>query len=157
LIGLLLALTALSTVALQPTASGDEQSGKETPAALQIGTFQRTELLVVDYGSAACAQAMQKTKADRDAAVAAGDKKRAAEIEERGGAMQDVAHKQLAGEATFKNVYEHLKGALPDVARQAGVQVIVEQPWFADPAVKTVDVTELLIKQLPAAKGKEDK
>jgi hypothetical protein len=49
---------------------------------------------------------------------------------------------------------EHLKDALPTIAQQAGVVLIVEQPLYRDPSVQEVDVTPWLVKKFESARKK---
>jgi len=90
---------------------------------------------------------------ERDAALAAGDQARAAEIEDRGEALQDLAHRQLAGRANLENVLKPLNHDLPRIAREVNVSKIVEEPESPMPDVRYIDVTPALVKLLPPAKA----
>lgn len=125
----------------------------ETPkgAMTRVGTFQRKDVLVSFYGSAIWAQELQTLRKEQEQAKSQNDSKKVAEIESRGSALQETAHRQLAGEATLTNVLAHLESTLATVAKEARVQIIVEQPIFRDNSIELVDVTPLLVKQFPSA------
>jgi len=132
----------------QPKSHASEES------AFRIGTFRRTELLVAYYGSTVHDKAIKKLKENHDRAQSAGDLDKVKELEAQGGASQELAHRQLAGEAPLTNVLEQLKDALPAIAKEASVVVIVEQPLYRDPSVREVDVTPWLVKKFEPARKK---
>lgn len=142
--GVIGALAALSIASVAVTFAGEKPSAK-----VRVGTFKRTELLVAFYRSAAWDKELRNMMAERDAAKARGDMEKVKEIEAKGRKSQEHAHKQLAGQASLDNILAHLKDALPAVAKEAGVEVIVEKPLFATERAQLVDVTALLVKQLP--------
>ena len=125
------------------------------PAAtkLRAGTFRRTEILVAYYRSAFWHKALTDKRAERDKAKANGDKPKAEQLEAWGAAAQHRAHRQLTGEVSLaaNGLLDHLKKALPAVAAQAKIHLIVEQPLFNDDAVETIDVTDLIVKHFPPA------
>ena len=88
--------------------------------------------------------------AERDKARAAGDQKRVDELSKWGQDQQELAHKQLAGEAPIDNILEMMKPMLATVAAQARVATIVPEVPGTDKTAATVDVTELLLDQLQA-------
>ncbi len=72
---------------------------------------------------------------------------------EWGGSAQELAVKQLAGEASIANILETLRPAFPEVAAKAHVVVIVTGLAYTDGAVERVDVTDLLLDQLKATQA----
>ena len=121
----------------------------------RVGTFRRTDLLVAYYGSQTHDKLLRRWKADYKRAEKAGDKKTMARIEAEGSRLQDVAHRQLAGKASLTNIFAHLSGALPEVARQAEVYAIAEEGRRLSENAEMVDVTEWLVKQFtPARRGR---
>ncbi|MGD0298825.1 MAG: hypothetical protein ABSE86_17100 [Bryobacteraceae bacterium] len=64
---------------------------------------------------------MKLKHAESEAAKKANDTKTAAELKAWGGESQELAHRQLAGEALFSNILEVLTPALPEIARKAQV------------------------------------
>lgn len=122
---------------------------------LRVGTFDRTALLIAYYKSAANESHLASMQKSRDEAKAAGNQELAKKIDEEGGALQELAHKQLVGQAELTNIYEHLKPALRGIGEKANVAVIVEKPWFNDESVELVDITSELVGQLkPAEKSR---
>ena len=119
------------------------------PKCLHVGVFNRTDLLVAFYKSAAWDQYLQDLTKQRDEARAQGDEKRVKEIEEQGAKSQEHAHLQLAGKAPLDNIFEHISDKLPAVSRETGVSVIVEMPLYNTADVELVNVTEFLVKLLP--------
>jgi hypothetical protein len=134
--------------ATEPNGVATRQSGT------RIGTFQRRELLIAYYGSTIHDRIMKKLKGEWDQAQLAGDMEKVKKLEAEGGASQEYAHKQLAGEAPLNNVIEHLKDAFPKIAADSGVALIIEQPLYRDPSVKEIDVTPMLVKQFEPARKK---
>ena len=114
---------------------------------VRIGTFQRAKLLVAFYQSDRWDKHLREMMIQRDAAKAAGDEEKVKKIESEGVASQEVAHKQLAGEANLDNIFVHLQPVLSEIAKKANVQLIVEKPLFNDSTVEVVDVTDLLTEQ----------
>lgn len=146
----------LGAVALSLCAAGGDQEAAPATAgvraaqenALKIGTFQRREVLIAYYGSARHENWVDELQRQRDEAVAKGDKARAQQIEAQGAESQEVAHQQLAGNAMLNNVLEAVKPALPQIAERAGVQLIIEAPWYANERVQTIDVTPYIVEVL---------
>lgn len=139
LVATLLLLAALGT----PAVAG--------APALRVGTFRRTEVLVAYYRSAAWNKMLADKRAERDKAEAAADHDTARKLEAWGRLAQERAHRQLTGQAplTDNGLLDQLAKALPQVAAQAKVHLIVERPLYHDDAVQTVDVTDLLTRHLP--------
>lgn len=125
----------------------------ETPkgARARVGTFQRKEVLVSFYGSAIWVRELESLRTELEEAKSQNDSKKVVDIELRGNTLQELAHRQLAGEAALTNILAHLESTLPTVAKEARVQIIVEQPIFRDNSIELVDVTPLLVKQFPPA------
>jgi hypothetical protein len=67
-----------------------------------------------------------------------------------GGAQQEIAHRQLAGEASITNILDALQPAWPEIARKAQVQMIVPELTFAHKTIETVDVTGIILDWLKA-------
>jgi Skp family chaperone for outer membrane proteins len=88
---------------------------------------------------------------ERDAAKAAGDQDRVKQVETRGKALQAEAHAQVFGAGPYDGLKEHLNPVLPDVAKQANVQVIVLGVLYSDAGAEVVDVTESILKELHAS------
>ena len=74
----------------------------------------------------------------------------------RAKASQEVAHRQLAGEAPLTNIVMVLKEKLPEMAKQAGVHAIAEQGKFDAEGCETKDVTKALTGFFTQAPGWEE-
>lgn len=137
---------------IEPHDGATVAAGKK--ATMRVGTFARSVLLEAYYCSAHFELVMIKRRAEQAQAQKDGDEAKAKEVEERIAALQETAHKQLTGEAPITNVLECLADALPVIARETGVQVIVEKPLFCDGSVELVDITKQMVKALgPTSKG----
>jgi hypothetical protein len=106
---------------------------------------------------------MSEQKAEYEKAKAVGDKKRGEEMEARSAsgiwpdtgwpqnpAQGEMIHKQAFSTWPVDNILERIKGKLPEVARQADVDVIISK-WdltYQRPEIELVDVTPLLVKLL---------
>jgi hypothetical protein len=85
--------------------------------------------------------------AERDQAKAAGDSEKLKATEEQGKAHQVKFHHQGFGTAPVDDILAKVPDALPAVAREAGVPLIVSK-WRLDycaPDVEQLDVTDLLV------------
>ncbi len=127
--------------------AGGAQPEPKAGAARRAGTFDSRAVAVAYYRSEAFRREIQGLKAEFEKAKAAGDEKRMKELDARGSASQDLAHKQSFGTWPIDNVLAAVKGRLPDVARDAAVGLLVSK-WsvaYLDPAADTVDVTDSLV------------
>jgi hypothetical protein len=107
---------------------------------IRAGVFDQQSVVVAFYRSPQWAEIIKAKTAELD-------KK---DAEAWGSTHQELAHRQLAGDAPIANILEALTPAFPDIARRAGVNLIAPDLVFADPAVRTVDVTDLLLAYLKA-------
>ncbi len=113
----------------------------------RVGTFDKPSVVVAYYHSPQWAETLRLKHAELAAAQKANDTKKVGELNAWGGAQQELAGRQLAGEAPIDNIMEALAPALPEITRKAGVSSIVADP---PPAVETVDVTALILDWLKA-------
>jgi hypothetical protein len=116
--------------------------------AKRVGTFRRTDLLVAYYKSDTHRQVLAELDAKRKQAIASGDENRAADLQRKGQAMQELAHRQLAGDAPLTGILRRIKPIVDATAEEAGVDVIVEKPRG-----QAVDVTELLVQKLASTRN----
>ena len=120
------------------------------PAAeptVRVGTYHAPSLVVAWVRSAEHARELQALVAARDAAVKAGDQATVAECERKGAEEQDLAHRQLAGDAGVANILERLKDDMPEVLREARVERIAAEGEVLGDRVEPVDVTDLLVER----------
>ncbi|OIO92893.1 MAG: hypothetical protein AUJ96_31440 [Armatimonadetes bacterium CG2_30_66_41] len=153
---LTLAAAVLSGAASLSGAFAAERSpvhvAAEPAKAVRLGTFQKLDLITAYYRSDAFARRLAVLQVQREAAVLLANKAEVERIEKQGAAMQELAHKQLAGQASATEVIDYLKPYFPEVAKAAGVHVIVDEVLFRDSAVQLVEVTDLLMQKLPPAR-----
>lgn len=117
---------------------------------IRAGVFDKQSVVVAFYRSPQWAEVNKTKVAEMDAARKASDVAKVKDLETWGSAHQELAHRQLAGEAPIDNILAVLAPGLPEIARRAGVNLIAPDLAFADPAVQTVDVTDLLLGYLKA-------
>lgn len=131
--------------------AGAEVAWYTNPAAAADapdGVFDRTEVLIAYHKWEVREAALRELVRERDAALAAGDKARAHELERRGEAMQDHSHHQLAGRENLDDIAQALHDQLPAIAGETGVARIIERGGEA-PGRPTVDVTAAIIARMP--------
>lgn len=146
-------LTACHSGRVTRPGAGAEVAWYTNPAAAADapeGVFDRTEVLIAYHKWQVRAEQMRELVRERDAALAAGDKARARELERRGEAMQDHSHRQLAGTETLDDIAATLREQLPGIAAETGVARIVERGGET-PGRPTVDVTAAIIAKMPPA------
>jgi hypothetical protein len=104
--------------------------------------------VVAFYRSNLHEQNLRKMHQEQERAVAGGDEKKAEEIGKQGAALQELAHKQLAGDAPIDNILEALNERFPEIATAARVELIVEKPAYATDRVERVDLTDAIISAI---------
>lgn len=127
------------------------QSGAESKVT--VGIFSRTTVVQVFYRSAIWKAKMQAKLDEENKAVAAGDATKADQIDRERAAMQALAQKQLTGDAPLKNILDELKEDWPAIAKEAGVDIIVEAPLYHATGARVVDVTPSIVKRFVARKS----
>ena len=127
------------------------QSGPE--AKLTVGVFSRAVIVQVFYRSEVWKTKMQAMVEEQNKAVTTGDATKADQIDRELNAMQARAQKQLTGDAPLKNIYDLLQPEWPAIAREAGVDMIVEMPLYQATGARVVDVTPFIVKRFPVKKG----
>jgi hypothetical protein len=124
----------------------------QAASTMATGTYESQELVIANYKSALFAERLKVLKAQCEDARRQGDTERVRQFEKEGGALQDRAHKQLAGEAPITEILEALRPHFPEVAKAAGVGAIVSDFVWKDPSFKTVDLTDRLVQKLAPSK-----
>jgi hypothetical protein len=120
--------------------------GTET-AGVRVGVYDSRALAVAWVHSDLHEQELRALHEEHAQAKASGDRERVQDLEARGQAMQEAAHRQVFGNAPVEDVLEIMKDALPGIARDAGVDVIV-RTWdvtWQDPAAQVVDITDRMV------------
>ena len=111
----------------------------------RVGVFDERSLVVAYYRSSAGKDLVKAKMEELKVAKAAGDSAKVAALEKWGTEQQELAHRQLAGQAPITNILEYLKQFLPDVAQAAGVDVIPGSTLYLGTRVEKVDITDLLV------------
>ena len=123
--------------------TGPMASAQTSTNKLRIGVYD-SRAVAAAYVNSTEYQEMLKTKhADYEKAKAAKDEKRMKEIDSRMNLQQRWVHEQVFSTGSVRDIVANIKGALPEVAKKAGVQTIVSK-WelnYQAPDVELVDVT----------------
>ena len=125
-------------------------AGLASAQTIRAGVFDKQSVVVAFYRSPQWAEVTKAKVAELEVAKRANDTAKVQDLEAWGATHQELAHRQLAGEAPIGNIMEALSPGLAEIARRAGVNLIAPALAFADPAVQTVDVTDLLLIYLKA-------
>lgn len=115
---------------------------------IKVGTFHKPSLVVAFYRSPMWASVIQAKIAELQEAKKANETRRVEELNTWGTTQQELAHKQLTGEAPITNILAAVAPAFPEIARKAQVAMIAPDLLYADRAVEQVDVTDLLLDWL---------
>jgi len=125
-------------------------AGSAAAQTIRAGVFDKQAVVVAFYRSPQWAEVTKAKVAEQAAAKQANDTAKVQELEAWGTGHQELAHRQLSGEAPITNIVEALAPGLPEIARRAGVNLVVVDVAFADAAVQQVNVTEFVQEYLRA-------
>jgi hypothetical protein len=145
IVGSVVVLLLLSGCAIYASGSS---TPKAPPQGLVVGVFDSRAVCVAYTWSKKHDLEVREKMAERKAAEIAGDQEKLNELKQWGEKDQDRRHKQGFGTASVKNLLEYVKGDIPKVAKEAGVDIIVSK-WdlaYQSPNARFVDVTELIIR-----------
>jgi hypothetical protein len=134
-------------LALPPLAASAPAGQREEPGCLRVGVFDSRAVAIVHLRSPAGREPMVDLKRRHAEAEKAGDRALMAELEAAGVAMQDRWHRLGFGTASVRHILRRIEDRLPDLARRAGVDLIVSR-WdivVQEPGIELVDVTEILV------------
>jgi hypothetical protein len=110
---------------------------------MKIGVYDSRGIAIAYARSAEFQQRMAKLRSDHEEAKAKGDDKRMKELEQEGAWGQVRLHQQGFSTAGVTSIMTKVADALPGIAREAGVVLIVSK-WempYVDPSVEVLDVT----------------
>lgn len=116
-----------------------------TQSTLRIGVYDSRAVIIGARESDAFNLGIKELMKQKDAAEAAGDKKRIEELKREGQAAQTLRHLQAFSIAPIDDILDPFRDKLPDIAAKAGVDLIVARPDYLAPGIQTVDVTDELI------------
>ncbi|MCK5740995.1 MAG: hypothetical protein KAH48_02165 [Chlorobi bacterium] len=128
-----------------------ETKTDEAPTKLKVGLFSRAKLLKAFYSSEIWAKHMQKIFDEYTAAEKLDDRTKMVEMRARTRALEDFSKKQLKGGAPLTNIFEYIWTQFPLIAKEAGVDLIVEKPLYRSKNIEVVDITQLLCDKFPLA------
>jgi len=117
---------------------------------LKVGVFNTRGVALAYGGSAAVGQHFKDLKAQCAAAGAAGDMDTVRKLEDRGPWLQERLHMQVFGNLPIDDILEGREAMLAEVAREAGVVLIVSDVVYRLPYVQTVDVTVNIARRFGA-------
>jgi hypothetical protein len=140
-----LSLCAAAALAQEPANS--------SAAKLRVGVYD-SRAIAVAFGNSEAWQAtagkqLAAMRAEYNAAKAAGDQKRVAELEAQGKAQQTLLHKQGFSTAPVDDILRNIQDKIPEIARTAGVSAVVSK-WDKDAlakykAAELIDITMPLV------------
>ncbi len=155
------AITVLAGLAVYTTVGAQQPQENTSGSKLRVGTFDSRALVMAYYSSEAFNRDNERLKAEYEKAKAAGNEKRVKEMEAAasnptlGGegwpphpAQQELIHKQGFSTWPVDNLLEKIKGKIPEIAKQANVDIIVCK-WdivYQRSGVEFVNVTDLMVK-----------
>lgn len=139
--GVMIAALAAALVAgAWVMARADEDASP--PAPLRVGVFDSRAIAVAFASSDLHDAEMQALRKRHEAAKAAGDEKTVAAIEEEAKAHQAAMHLQGFGRASVLDILAKIEAKLPDVAAEAGVDLLVSK-WDVAWQREDVDVVDV--------------
>jgi len=145
------ALIIACTAAVKP--SGPVPVSAADGPSVRLGVFDSRAIAIARVNSASYRAELTELKQENEkgieAARAAGDSERVAELEALGPTMQQRLHEQGFGSAPVHDHLAQLKDKLPRIAERAGVDAIVSK-WeliYQAPDARFVDVTMLLVAE----------
>jgi len=124
--------------------------GQTLKKSIVVGTFDSRAIAIAYYRSDAHMSYVEGQKAEHAKAVESGDMERVKELEAEGEASQDLAHKQAFSTWPVDNILEIIKGKIPEIAKQADVDLIVSK-WnivYQQSGIEIIDVTDVMVKLL---------
>jgi hypothetical protein len=137
-----------------------KQETKTDPSAPRVGIYDSRAIAVAFPGTAFCKQTMSDLESRQDKAKAAGDQTEIKKLESEAQSWDGMLHKQALSTAPVDNLMAYIAGQLPEIKKQAGVELIVSK-WDTQALAKyessqKKDVTVLLVEAFkPNADGKE--
>ena len=139
---------SLAWMAVCTTVEAQNPREPTSGSKIHIGTFDSRALAVAYYSSEAFLRQAGELRTEYEKAKAEGDEKRVKELEAEGPAQQELMHKQAFNTWPVDNILKMIEGSIPEIAKQANVEVIVSK-WnivYQQPGVVFVDVTDLMVK-----------
>jgi tetratricopeptide (TPR) repeat protein len=137
----------LTGVAAMVFVSAGHAQESSPSSSARIGTFDSRAIATAFYRSSEFQESFRDLWTELEEAKASGDEWRVKELEAYGPAMQHRMHQQGFSTGSVMEIMEKISDALPEIARGAGVSVIVSK-WevaYESSAVDLVDLTPQLV------------
>lgn len=134
-----------------------EIKSEEVKSTIKVGVFSRSTLLKAFYSSEIWAKRMQKIFDEYLEAEKRDDRKKMVEMKARTRALEDFSKKQLKGGAPLNNIFEYIWTQFADIAKDAGVDLIVEKPLYRSKNIELVNITQFLCDKFPLAEKNKKK
>ena len=136
-------MTSLLTIGTALALTVASVGNQDAPKKVRVGTYDNRAIAVA-YAPSKYNPVAEKMK-ERKQAEQAGDKERIAELDAWGEKHQREVHRMGFGRVPVDRLLAHVADRIPDVAREAGVDVIAWQCDYAAPGIEVVDVTDELV------------
>jgi hypothetical protein len=120
----------------------------QTPPKVRVGTFDSRVVALAYYRSALFAPSVQSWNDKMDKAKAEKNEKLIQELEAKAATDHNYGMLQVFSQLSIGDILEKVKDKLPQVAQEAGADMIVSQ-WEVvqkTPSVEIVDITSPLAK-----------
>jgi hypothetical protein len=147
-VGIVAALLGISAIGADPAAKEPAPAAKP----IRVGTFDSRAVALAYYRkfyrSPEFTARLSKLRDEHDKAKAAGNLEKAKKLEAEGRGEQAHSHSQVFGSAPIDEILAKIKDKLPEIAKQAGVDLIVSK-WtlaYRSPDAQFVDVTEPMVQ-----------
>ena len=140
------AVAGVIVAACSVSSAGKAETDKPVKP-LRVGVYDSRCVAVACMPTAWYNEPVKEKMKEMEKAKAAGDEKKIKELEAWGESRQQKAHLQGFGTAPVTELLEPVKGRLAEVARQAGVDIIVST-WQIDyqaSDAELVDVTDAIV------------
>ena len=143
----LVLITLVAGLAICAQLAAQQPGEKASSAQVRVGIFDSRAIAVAYARSEEFNQYIKDLRTDLAQAKAEGNDKLVNELETLGPALQQLMHKQGFSTWPVDDILEKIKDQIPEIAKQAGVDVIVSK-WdivFHLPGVEFIDVTDLMV------------
>jgi hypothetical protein len=125
-----------------------DQAATDSNEKLRVGVFDSRALVVAYLRTPEFNQHIKQLMEERNKAKAAGDQEKVKRLEAEGKAEQELRHLQGFGGTPVNDILRHIKDKLPEIAKEAHVDLMVSK-WdvaYQAPGARVVDITELMVK-----------
>ena len=135
----------LLVIASLPVSMAAAQKSANT---LKIGVYDSRVVVFAYSRSTLFREHIEKFTKQSDSATKASDTASIKELSVHSMSYQHLLHQMVFGSGSIITVMDLVRDRLPEVAKQAGVSVLMSkfEMMFKDPSVETVDVTSQIIQ-----------